>query len=240
MPTTPGPLLARFVPNCANWLVGSVHWALPTAHPRRSVQILNLRSQSPLCRSHPFLLCRSHYEVIDPPATGEVIDPPCGRSPLWVCLVLPGPSFCSAHLAPPNFPLYSWPQIVWTNFCVLHSAYCTVVPPNWTKSKGRSPNSFSLFLTLGPLHRWPCVGGGPQSRALCVGGPGQLALTSGRWRLGLPTALSPLHKGRAKRGRTGGWDAREACGPAERPPLWARALKKKAQAQRAQAFVVIY
>lgn len=30
-PLTPGPLLARFVPNCANWSVGTAHWAQHTA-----------------------------------------------------------------------------------------------------------------------------------------------------------------------------------------------------------------
>ena len=66
---------------------------------------------------------------------------------------------------------------------------------------------------------------GPTSEHRPVGG--------GTW--GLPTASSPLHKGRAQRGRTGGWVHAKRAG-SRATPLWARALKKKAQAQRAQAF----
>lgn len=110
------------------------------------------------------------------------------------------------------------------------TALCTVAPNRLGQTSAchallsvqfprYSPNPKDHFAipNLGPLHRRPCVGGGHS-----IESSAQVGLISehrpeggGAW--GLPTAPSPLHKSRAERGRTGGWDARGACGPAERP-----------------------
>jgi len=51
-PLTPGPLLARFVPNCANWSVGTAHWAQHTAQTQ-CVWYKLLRTVQPKTRARP-------------------------------------------------------------------------------------------------------------------------------------------------------------------------------------------
>lgn len=215
----PSPLLARFVPNCAKL----VSWVQSTGQaPTRSrskdrptnVGTSLCAGQRPVCNK-----ARADCTVggMRPPRA-NCTDIPCGSNfelncpfgswlpPYAGCLVLPGPSLPRPNLAKPTAFCTVAPKSFGTNFCVLHSS----------RPIGRSPNSISLFLTCAlctvALHgRWP------QYRVLCAGGSGQLALTTGQRRLGPAYCPLPSHKGRAKRGRTGGWDAREACGPAERP-----------------------
>ena len=83
-PLTPGPLLARFVPNCANWSVGSAHWAQHTAQAQivwdkllRTVQVRPLRLRP---KDQPTI-------VAQPTAQRVLRTRPPGPHPNWVCIV---------------------------------------------------------------------------------------------------------------------------------------------------------
>lgn len=170
---TPGPLLARFVPNCANWSVGSAHWAQPTAQ-----RVLRTRPLAPI----PFGSAQFSPTSLCPPNLAK---------PTALCTVasnrLGQTSACHALLSV-QFPTHS---------------------PN-SKDHFAIPNP-------SPLHSCPYAGGGHSIEPTAQVGLISEHRPEGGGALGLPTAPSPLHKSRAERGRTGGWDARGACGPAERP-----------------------
>lgn len=142
-PLTPGPLLARFVPNCANWSVGTAHWATPIcAGPNRLVQTLAYGTNS----------C-----VLYSPKLGRVrrTDPPLWAQPTaqWVLRTRPLapfhlglPSSPRPHFAHPTWrsqlPSAQLPQIVWDK--PLRAMLCSLCssPPIL-----QTPKTISLFLT---------------------------------------------------------------------------------------------
>lgn len=136
---TPGPLLARFVPNCANWSVGSAHWAQPTAQAQivwdkllRTVQVRPLRLRP---KDQPTIVGAAHCTAgASHPAPG-----PPSRLGL--------PSSPRPHFAHPTWrsqlPSAQLPQIVWDK--PLRAMLCSLCssPPIL-----QTPKTISLFLTL--------------------------------------------------------------------------------------------
>lgn len=122
---TPGPLLARFVPNCANWSVGSAHWAQPTAQAQivwdkllRTVQVRPLRLRP---KDQPTIVGTAH-------CTAGASHPAPGPHPVWVCPVLPDLTL-PTQLGEANCPLHSCLKSFGTNLCVPCSALCAVPHP---------------------------------------------------------------------------------------------------------------
>lgn len=108
------------------------------------------------------------------------------------------------------------PKSFGTNFCVLYSSHPI----------GRSPKTISLFLTWTICTDGPALGGGYSLESSVQVGPTSehRPLVSGA--LGLPTAPSPLHKDRAKRGRrVGGMHAKRAGQPSD-PAVGTRTKKE--------------
>ena len=150
--------------------LGYAHLCRPKSFGTNScVRYKLLRTVQPKTRSRP----KDRPTIVGAAhCTAGASHPAPGPHPNWACPVIPTP-LCPPNLAKPTALCTVAPNrlgqtsaysAVRLNFCVLYSSHPI----------RRSPNSILLFLTPGPLHRRPCVGGGHSLEPTAQVGPASL------------------------------------------------------------------